>query len=350
MKKTLIASAIAAATVSSTAFAMDPATQLAERLDSMPTFYGNVQLAYVHTSEEPDGGDEVTTNDFIDNGSTLGIKHSHEIAPGLEGFLKVEWEFDADDKDNAQDGIDDLDEAFIGVKGSFGSVLIGTEDNVYEWVDMLDMYEAVGLAGEINADNEGDQLQYVSPEIAGGLKVGVSLPLTNDGAYTGQIAGMYSADMFEVALAYSMGKEQSDDGVDYGDTIGLAATVNLGDLAVVGQFETKDADEAIVGGAEDDNTAIDTFGLLGIYTMGANQFALGYQMVENDNDGEAGAFYLQALHNLSDNMYVYVEYVNGTAEADDNATTLAFGEVDVAVAADSEVDFEQLAIGATYAF
>ncbi|MFT6030744.1 MAG: hypothetical protein ACI8O8_002490, partial [Oleiphilaceae bacterium] len=39
MKKTLIASAIAAATLTSNAFAMDPATDLAEMLEGMPTIY-----------------------------------------------------------------------------------------------------------------------------------------------------------------------------------------------------------------------------------------------------------------------------------------------------------------------
>lgn len=326
MKKTLIASAIAAATLaSSAAFAADA---------KMPTLYGNIQLAYGHTSEEASGGTEQTTNDFFDNGSTLGVKHSHEIMPGVEGFLKAEFEFNADNKDTSG-GVDTLDEAFIGVKGGFGSVLVGSEDTVYEWVDMIDFTEASSFAGEIAKDEEGDQLQYVSPKIAGGLKVGVSLPLTNDTRYTGQVAGMYSTDMFEVALAYSIGKEQTNTNTNYGDTIGLAGKVNVGDLSVIGQYETRGADENKTTGVENKSSELDLYALAGIYTLGSSQFALGYKATENGADvaTETDLIFVQALHNLSDNMYVYVEYGTGSEDVGSNST-----------------DTEELYLGAAYTF
>src|SRR5690606_41550850 len=43
--------------------------------------------------------------------STLGVTHSHEVAPGITGFFKLELEgIDADDKAESS-GIDGLDEA-----------------------------------------------------------------------------------------------------------------------------------------------------------------------------------------------------------------------------------------------
>ncbi|WP_020410668.1 porin [Hahella ganghwensis] len=330
MKKTLIASAVAAASMAS----------VAQAAEMMPEFYGNIQLAYIHTSEET-GSTETTTNDFADNGSTLGFKHSHEISPGLTGFLKAELEFDADE--NHGDGINKVDEAFIGVKGDFGSVQVGTDDTVYEWWDVIDISEAVGISGEFEGVYEGDNLQYVSPTIAGGLTVGVTLALDSTERHTGAIGAKYKTDMFEVILGYSLGREETIDhddndatakvAVDTGDSIGLGANIFLGDLTLGVQYETKSADS--VSGTDDPSTEADGYGFIAIYSLGASQLAAGYYAAENDADpsAEEDKFYLQALHNVSDNMYAYVEYTNGSEEA-----------------GASETDIEEFAIGATYYF
>ncbi len=322
MKKTLIASAIAAASMASVAQAAEMA--------NMPEFYGNIQLAYVHTSEEPDGGTETTTNDFADNGSTLGFKHSHEIAPGLTGFLKAELEFDADE--NHGDGINKVDEAYIGVKGDFGSVQVGTDDTVYEWWDVIDISEAVDLGGEQGgaAVYEGDNLQYISPTIAGGLTVGVTVALDSTETHAGALGAKYKTDMFEAIFGYSMGREEA--GVDTGDAFGLGGKVFLGDLTLGAEYESKSADST--AGVDDRTTEVDDYGLIAIYALGASQLAAGWQHAEDDADNEIDSFYLQALHNISDNMYAYVEYVNGSADAAGGGST----------------DTEDFAIGATYYF
>jgi len=322
MKKTLIASAITAASMASVAQAAEMA--------SMPEFYGNIQLAYVHTSVEPDGGAEVTTNDFGDNGSTLGFKHSHEIAPGMTGFLKAELEFDADE--NHGDGINKVDEAYIGVKGDFGSVQVGTDDTVYEWWDVIDIAESVGIAGELGgaAVYEGDNVQYVSPIIAGGLTIGATIALDSTETHSGALGAKYKTDMFEVIFGYSLGREENF--VDTGDAFGLGGKVFLGDLTVGAEYESKSADSA--NGVDDKSTEVDDFGLIAIYALGASQLAAGYQRAEYDNDTEVDAFYLQALHNISDNMYAYVEYTNASADVSGGGST----------------DTENFAIGSTYYF
>jgi len=319
MKKTLIASAVAAAALSTSAFAMDPATDLAEMLESMPEFYGNIQLVHMNTEVDAGAG-EVTAHEFADNGSTIGIKHSHAISEGVEGFLKAEFEFGADDKASSG-GIDTLDEAYIGVKGDFGSVQVGSDDTVYEWVDMLDSYEAVGLDGEIATLKEGDNLQYVSPEIADGVVVGATVPFDSDSNFGGALAAKYSADNLEVVFAYGLGRD--DAGVKGEDTFGLAGSYSMDDITLVAQYESQ-------------TDTADLFGLQGIYAMGANSFKLGYGMstLDNATDTETMGIEFQALHNVSDNMYVYLEYLTTTTEDD--------------VAAD--VDADAFAIGAAYSF
>jgi len=323
MKKTYIASAIAAATLSTSAFAMDPATDLAEMLESMPEFYGNIQLVHTNANEDKMTTTatpkkfEDSTHELSDNGSTFGIKHSHAISEGVEGFLKAEFEFAADD-DNGK-GITKLDEAYIGVKGDFGSVQVGSDDTVYEWVDMIDTSEAVGLSGEIADLEEGDNLQYVSPEIADGLVVGLTVPFDGsetDSTFGGALAAKYSVDNLDVVLAYGLGHNDSE------DTIGLAGTYSMGDIALIAQYETQDENE-------------DYIGLQGMYTMGANVFALGYSMTSFDASSleDESSIYVQGLHNVSDHTYVYLEYTT-TSDLDG-----AEG-----------FDKDALAIGAAYSF
>lgn len=310
MKKTLIASAIAAATFSGSALAQTTASasELAARMDSMPTVYGNIQYAITH--DNIDGGPSELSH--FDNGTTLGIKHDHEVAPGVTGFFKLELEgINADDKSGSS-GIDSLDEAYIGVKGdSFGQVWVGSDDSTYERAvdEIAQYYEVASL--NIGADyttGEGDLVQYMSPSF-GGLSLWGAVQINGDNdtksgsdkSYPFQLAAVYEMDAFELAAAVD--SNDTSDGNNE-NTYGLRGSYNAGALRVTGEYHTtKDVS--------------DTFGVIGYYTMGANQFALSYEMnvADDADDTETSTITLQALHNVSDHMYVYFEgYLGGGDE------------------------------------
>jgi predicted porin len=307
MKKTLIASAIAA-TLSVNAFADDHAAKTA-----MPTVYGSIELVHLSTDN-----DALTTHEFQDNGSTIGISHEHAVSEGLTAFALIDMEFEADDE-NTSSGLNVVDEAYIGLRGDFGSVQAGTFDTVYEWVDVLDTSEAVGL-GAIFEPNNGDNIQYVSPVIADGLTLGVTAPVDSDTNFGGALAAKYAVDNLSVALAYTMGREEG--GFDAEDIIGLGVSFSMDELTLLAQYETQ-------------KDTADLFGVMGMYTMGQNVFALGYQMISPDFSGaeDQSDIYVQALHNLSSNAYIYLEYLMQT---------------DIGGTADADLD--TLAIGATYKF
>lgn len=273
-------------------------------------FYGDIDVAYVHA--DADGN---TANAVMDSDSTFGLTHSHMVSEGVTAFAKVEFEFDADE---TTAGINQSDEIYVGVKGDFGSVQYGVDDTVYEWVDVTDTSEFVGLEGELAADSEVENLQDVSPEIADGLTVGVTLPVESSSVFAGALAAKYAMDNLELAFAYSMGREEA--GVEAEDTIGLGATYSMDDITVMLGYESM-------------SDTVDYIGLQGMYTMGQNQFALGYGMKSYDGAEDEATIALQALHNVTDHLFVALEYTTSTD----------LGGVDGA-------DVDVLAIGANYSF
>jgi predicted porin len=322
MKKTLIASAIAAATFSGSVFAQSEmsASELAAKMDSMPSVYGNIQYVLTHTNVDGAG----STVEHADNGSTLGVKHDHEIAPGITGFFKLELEgINADDK-SSSNGIDALDEAYIGVKGdSFGQVWVGSDDSVYESAIVK-----IGNFHEVGSDifgnystGEGDLVQYMSPSF-GGLTVAAAVQVNGDNdtkggadkSYPYQLVATYAVDALEV----SFGMDSNDGGAaadNNENSYGLTATYSAGDFSVIGEYQTR----------KDVN---DIVGVMGVYTMGANQFALSYQMLDDDASGDKkDTIILQALHNVSDHMYVYFEgYLSGADAANEYTLEGASGD------------------------
>jgi len=330
MKKTILASAIAAATFSGAALAQE---------SNLPTVYGNIQYALAYSDVENEAGAKANGIDHFDNGTTLGIAHDHEIAPGITGFLKLELEgIGADDKAGSS-GIDSLDEAYIGVKGdSFGQVWVGSDDSMYESAidEIFNFYEVGSDIGGNYETGEGDLIQYLSPSF-GGLKLGAAVQVNGDSttggkSYPYQLAAMYTVDALELAFAMDSNDgttEYSGTGADINNenTYGLRASFNLEDLRLTASYETR-------------KDVADVFGLMGVYTLGANQFALSYQLEDNDVSGDKNdTIALQALHNLSSNMYVYVEGYISSADADrsydvgglkatgDERSTLALGAV-----------------------
>lgn len=347
MKKTLIATAIAAVAFSGTTMAQSTATsadsradELASRMDSMPTVYGNIQYVVYH--DNIDGGP--SNLEHADNGSTLGVKHEHEIVPGITGFFKLELEgLAADDKDR-ETGLEDVDEAYIGVKGdSFGQLWIGSDDSTYESAieEIKNYYEYAALNTPAGyTTGEGDLVQYKTPSFSG-LTLAAAVQINGDGddqdlddkgdkkSYPYQLAAIYEVDALE--LAFAMDSNDNAERASNENTYGARASYNMGNLRLTGEYHTT-------------KDAFDKFGVIGYYTLGANTFALSYeQNTDDESDDKTDTITLQALHNLSDNMYVYFEgYLGGGDEVyeyEDDLGGEAFSD-----------ERSQAAIGAVYYF
>ena len=334
MKKTLIATAVAAATLSTGVLAQAGAETadaradaLAARIDSMPEVYGNIQLAILH--ENIDNGSSQIGH--YDNGSTLGVTHDHEIAPGITGFFKAELEFDADDK-AANGGLNAFDEAYIGVKGdSFGQLWVGSDDSTFERaVDEIANYYEVAtqnIGGGYDT-GEGDLIQYMTPSF-GGLTLHAAVQFNGEGdanvpgerSYPYQLAATFETNGIELAVAMD-----SNDGdraysstnlsPNNENTYGARASFEQDNVRATALFKTRDSSHI--------------YGVIGYYTLGANAFAASWERSSPDQGEDVDVFSLQALHNLSDHMYVYVEGYLGTGDDyqglnQDDKTDLAVG-------------------------
>lgn len=182
MKKTALASAIAAsmavapALVSAADVVPDTGSEvsrLAARLDALPEIYGNVQMMYTNADQEGFGGNRSQLTDY--GYSTLGIRHSHEILPGVEAFGKLELQrfSPTEGTEKSANTSIQVDEAYLGIRGDFGEVWVGSDDSMYEVLiaDYGNWYYEVAQANFYAnwTTGEDDLIQYVSPSFGGGL-------------------------------------------------------------------------------------------------------------------------------------------------------------------------------------
>lgn len=353
MKKIMIVSAVAAATFSSSAAAMN-AEQLTAKMESMPTFYGNIQLVNRYVDSDVNS---VTNDGLKDNGSTIGVKHDSVVAPGITAFGKIELEgIRADDKESGSSGLDDLDEAYLGIKGEkFGRIWVGSDDSQYEALigDYGNWIYEVGLnnlyASYTTAEN--DLVQYVSPNFGGltvhgvvqvnGMTDSGNSDADQDDSHPYQLGVKYAMDPLTVAVAMDSNDgtgraghyltDQSNEN-SYGLSVAFDVNDNLTLDAYYDRRKGLDSysnnGSSIELGAENGQ---DLFGVMGHYTMGANSFRASYESAEADtSDDESDVITLQAKRNVNDNMYVYAEALqrnNEDVSLDEEVNELNVGAV-----------------------
>jgi predicted porin len=309
----------AAANAQAVTFQIDDQTEF--------TVYGNVQIAY--SQVETDTGTEVEgVSDVFDNGTTIGVAGEHQLNNGLTAFFKIEEDsFDAVDSGSVNET--KTDEAFVGVKGDFGSVQFGRNDSLYDdtigdYWDYMEVFTPTSPGQE----NTERGLQYYSPDF-GGFSFGLEAQINgdNDEALNGVTADAEdvngdtaSSVSLAAAATYSAGNLVVEAAVDqrgnallggnnYADNpiYGIAVGYTLGQVGLTAGYQIDDRDE-------DEGGSIDVASVGARFNYGAGDLYGVYQIVNFDEeqaDGEDSynEFALGANYGLSDNMYVYVEYV-----------------------------------------
>lgn len=350
MKKTLLATAIAGAMVASGAQAATIYNQDGTKLD----LYGNLQVAYksVETAQTNDAGEVVgadSTDELFDNGSTVGISGEHMINRGLTGYFKAEWEHDVDEAKTAG-GIDTGDQAYMGLKGNFGDVRLGSWDPLIDdWIqDPITNNEFFDVSDSnqniLGIENrEGNKLAYTSPSFSG-FQFALGTQFEGDAeeenysssSNASAFGGVkYTAGAFSIAAVYdnldnndgtytatSAADAGFNDPIDYeaGEQYGITAQYTVDTLRVALKLE-RFADDS------DQIEDVNYYGLGARYGYGMGDIYGAYQYVDvggdtflgtadsaiNDGDypNDGGESYnevvLGATYNISDAMYTFIE-------------------------------------------
>ena len=364
MKKTLLATAIAGAMAASGAQAATVYNQDGTKLD----IYGNIQIGYrsIETADEVTG-DVESRDDIFDNGTTFGFAAEHVIYDGLTGYLKLELDdIKADEMASSSDATDSGDTAYVGLKGNFGDVRLGSYDQLIDdWIqdpltnnEYFDASDSTSLHGR-SAEQQEDKVTYTSPSF-GGLQFAVGTQFKGDAEGVNQkspdpaenLSGdsnasffggvKYTAGAFSIAAAYdnidTLEYVDANGEIDsVGDQYGITAQYTVDTLRLALKVERFDSDADDGDAAVADQYLSDTnfYGVSARYGYGMGDVYASYQYVDVgagdfgdeleqtiEDDQERDETYneviLGATYNISDAMYTWAEVAMYDQENDDD--------------------------------
>ncbi|NYS62133.1 porin [Vreelandella salicampi] len=343
MKKTLLATAIAGAAFASGAQAATVYNEDGTKLD----IYGNIQIAYYSTDDA--SGD--AQDGIADNGTTFGFAAEHMITRDLAGYLKLELDdIKADEMATASDASDAGDTAYVGLKGNFGDVRLGSYDQLIDdWIqDPITNNEGFDVSDSTTAHGDGsnqqtDKVTYTSPSFSGmQFAVGTQYKgdfdsadsgVDNDSSNASFFGGAkYSAGAFSVAAVYDnldnvlYNNNGTADSV--GDQYGITAQYTVDSLRLSAKLERFDSDIA-------DGDSTNFYALGARYGYGNGDIYGAYQYVdvgagtflseldeslqdEQDRDETYNEVIIGATYNISDAMYTWAEIAMYDRENDED--------------------------------
>jgi predicted porin len=205
MKKSLIALAVLAA--SSTAFAG-------------ADVYGQARISI----------DKATNGKMTmaDRVSRVGIKGTEDLGGGMSAVYGMEWDLDLNDNAETSGPFSGRN-AFVGLKGAFGTVLAGKHDTPYKLAGSADLFAdtaadsqgSTGIIGYGNFDLRAtNALAYISPDFAG---FHVAAAVTNNGASATALT-----DSKSLALVYVNGPLKATYGYEKHGALTLSSTAETG--------------------------------------------------------------------------------------------------------------------------
>lgn len=281
--------------------------------------------------------DNVQINDRLSN---LKFAGSEDLGNGMQAFFSMQyflnisgpsatspglstdnWTLSTGNNPNEFGSTADWSEgnAFAGVKGDFGTVLVGRHDHPVKMsTGKLDIFANTvadnARTYQIGADLRANgTVAYVTPNFNGLKVVGAVVPGENN-----QADGL--ADAYSVAAMYdngglylSAGYEEGDKDIDF--LTALNATEDYEQIRV-GAGYTMDALHVNAVYTDIDNT-YDSWKVAAKYTMGNNALMAQYYDVDFEGDTDGDGWTLGLAHNMSKRTQVMAIYQ--TQDFSDNA-------------------------------
>ncbi|MDR5873785.1 porin [Vreelandella gomseomensis] len=322
MKKTLLATAIAGAAFASGAQAATVYNEDGTKLD----LYGNIQIAYYSINDA--NGD--AQDGIQDNGTTFGFAAEHAITRDLTGYLKLELDdIKADEMATATDDSDAGDTAFVGLKGNFGDVRLGSYDQLIDdWIqdpitnnEGFDVSDSTSAHGN-GADQQTDKVTYTSPSF-GGVQ-------------------------FAVGTQYKGDVDSADSGVDQGSSNASffgGAKYTAGAFSIAAVYDN--LDNTVYADANGDVDSVgDQYGITGQYTIDTLRLSAKVERFDSDiSDGDSTNFYAVGARYGYGNGDIY-----GAYQYIDVGSGTFLSELDESLQGDQDRDetYNEVILGATY--
>ena len=334
MKKNIIALAVASAIAAPVAMA------------DAPVVYGQINAAI--DSLGGDGADGMKTTD---RDSRIGVKGSADLGNGLKAVYKMEQGLKVADgfKFSGRN-------AYVGLAGGFGTVLVGRHDSplkmsqptdlfgdsTYADIGKTTMTGKLGLLGKTGENRFDNVVAYVSPSFSGVklIAAGVSMDGGKDSSLSNaySVALTYGSTKDGLYLAAAMDSADEDITAALNDA-GLAqggeewthtrfsAQYKTGGLTVNGIYQTYDDGASAKSNAEGTNTQIGVAYAMGKFTPKAK-----YATTDFKGDQDTGTAYGVGVdYALGKKTKAYVEYVASDDDMnggeDENITALSVGMV-----------------------
>lgn len=281
------------------------------------TFYGsiNVGLEYRDMKDDDVFDDHFQLQDAY---STLGIMGETELQPGIVGFYNYKVAIDVvkgnlyeSEQTTWAGSNQDESEAYVGVRGAYGSASVGYQWNAY--------YNAISYttdrfsSGWTGFDTYGafqldELIVYQSPTF-NGLSVALNAQSgvnkdtgKNEDRYIA--AASYNISDVTAHIAYD------DLGSGSNDQMGLALEYNTSSMHLAAKYELRQ-------NSLPNNDDASIASVYGSFTSGKNTFKVHYgfgnyqtylPLDDSKGENEGSEIGLGIDHAINDNVYVFVEY------------------------------------------
>ncbi len=294
-KKTLVAAALATATMGASAW------QVAQNDTSSLEVYGVTAISIVTTEPGAEGANSQGWG--LENESRVGFRGHKELSPGFTAFVQIEsgWVDNQDWAHGTQGGTLGQRDTFVGLKGDWGKVRFGRVlTPMFEIVDwpfsnpgMGGVFDWNSDIGAFNRDRHSNQIRYDSPSMAGWnvalttgrgesqswASKGISGFPVEDNYFYGASVGTRFADMVSVNVGIETEMDRMQ-AAGLSDTFGAIAGVQV---SLPAGFAVKGAVKygSVTDQASDiESTQLFT-SLIGEYWTGNIGMRLGYAMAFN---------------------------------------------------------------------
>jgi len=303
MKKTIIASAIAAVVAAPAAFAD-------------VTISGNVNMEILD-QDATTGWDNSTNTDLV-------FKASEDLGNGMKAGMKYHLFND--------DGGNSVADTSVNLSGDFGTVTAGRMETFnmayFHGFAAGDAAHDMTLEDTNGVQGRGNAVAYVSPSMNGltvGLAAVIDAGAVNTAATGGAATDTDDVDMQEIMVKYSnagltvaAGKTTHKGGSASDEEItNIAVSYTIGDLKLAVLDRSVDNSDGSVNTSTDVEGDNDMTTVSATYKMGNNTFYAG---VTDSDDGQDGDWVVSAAHNMSKRTSVYIALKND--DSDDNTDTL----------------------------